>query len=342
MQSPKLKFVVVVLVALIGVVMMLAYQTRPDVPSLLPLAHKIASVPGATPYYWWLSDHEVMLVQNPERKDGVFLRHDITTNADTAMPALTEVFHKTGGSLDAVQVSPDGKWTLWNGAGQTTVLASIDGAKFYSIPQKHSAHNIWLVDGSGWIEVWGNGEVIDNSQRHTVENPRQSSLPVPVTYAFPNDRNKVNISHIAATLEDQLLIPLWDSGEGQLPTAHIVSSGFGANVAAAKQLNFPAVHENERGDVLFFPVRNKMAWALEFYQPLPKLLRDLSSNHAPASHVSTGLWITDLNGQKTFVIGCMDTIRQDKNSGPFNIQFNPDGSRLSYVYQNALWTVPTE
>src|SRR5690242_19906799 len=128
MSSRKIKFLFLV-VALIGVIAVLGYQTRPDVPSLLPLAHKVASVPGASPYYWWLSDHEVMLVRNPERQDSAFLRHDIAANADAPMSALTEAFHKTGGQLDAVQVSPDGNWALWNGSDQTTVLASIDGTK---------------------------------------------------------------------------------------------------------------------------------------------------------------------------------------------------------------------
>src|SRR5438105_4383486 len=108
---------IAVLVALI----IAGYVLRPQTQPLLPRATRITDVNGKYPFYWWLTDEDVLLFRDPTKQDWTFLRRNIKTKVETPLSALTDLFRNTGGNKETLFVSPNGERLLWTSAdGNTT------------------------------------------------------------------------------------------------------------------------------------------------------------------------------------------------------------------------------
>lgn len=344
-QSPRKsgfrwkRLVAVFVVLAVGVVAFYT-QTRPDLPPLLPVAHRVVSLDGFSSRCVWLSNRELLLCRDPARQDFTLLRQDIETGAQTPLTALTQLCRSSGGKPETLQVSPVGGWLLWTGAGNTTWLATLDGRRHYTVQEKGPRRNVWKCDGQGWFALHLDGDSIDMVTERHLEAPQKVIRSVGIAFPFPNSPDQVNLERITSTEDESLLVPLWKSGKGNLDQADIVATGFGANPMAVKNLKFAAPYLNLGGDMAFSPLSYKMAWRLDILLPRARFLHDLGLGNA--SRHSVALWITDWKTNQNRIAGYVDVTSSDPASSLTNVQFSPSGMNLSFVYRNALWTVPTE
>src|SRR5581483_11191562 len=105
---------------------------------------------------------------------------------------------------------------------------------------------------------------------------------------------------------------------------------------------FTAPRESLQGDIIFAPVGRQIAWALEFQEPLPALISALSFSSKLPARVRPGLWEMNADTRAVRELDGSDTDHKhpDRHSGPYNNQWTPDEPRLSFNYNDSLWTVP--
>src|SRR5262245_47923780 len=153
MFTGKIKIALLAALILIAGGTALAFLLRPRERPLLPRATQIVNISGKFPYYWWLSDHEVMRFRDPVRGDWTLLRLDTNTKTERVIEELTRLFAKSGGKPDSIQVAPDGRWMLWAGARGETWLSAIDGTRHFTVAPGLPSEKRWMCESYRWIEL---------------------------------------------------------------------------------------------------------------------------------------------------------------------------------------------
>lgn len=334
----RTRIVIAVIVALGGVGVALL-QTRPDLHPLA-LTRKITGWTGADPDYWWISAQEILFLRAEGRGNLVFVRHNVQTSAETPLVALTKLYRDSGATSETIRLSPAGTWILWTGAGNVNLVATLDGKKHFAVPQLGPTLNVWKYDSLGWFALETGEQTIDRATEHSLDAPNRVARPRYVAFPFPNDPHRVNMARITTTEQEQLLVPYWTGGAGQLTRADILVTGFGAGMRDVRALRFAPPYSNLGGELALLPAAHKMAWRLNILLPRPQMLHDLGL--LPSPQQSIGLWVTDQPTKKTTPLGYIDTVSGDPHDALSNLQFSPDGACVSFVYHHALWTVPTD
>src|SRR2546423_8689067 len=112
MAKGKAKLILLAALALMAGGAALLALVRPRERPLLAHATKITRVPSAHPYYWWVSDSEVLTFQDPSRDNWTLRRVNVNTKSESPADRLTRLFAKSGGRPDTVQMAPLGDWIL--------------------------------------------------------------------------------------------------------------------------------------------------------------------------------------------------------------------------------------
>jgi hypothetical protein len=180
-----------VILALIGIVGILVYQSYLRERLLLERATNVSDMKGWWQYwafsYRWLSDHEVLYLSN--NSSGCQLNsYDTTTRTSTLLRGLTRVHQKFGQSKDyGFTISPDRQWMLWQSAEydpqykqsaehfpRYKVAARIDGSRYvtWSNHGKYTdAYEVevsWMSDSRHWVD-WANKYIYDVNSPHRVD-----------------------------------------------------------------------------------------------------------------------------------------------------------------------------
>src|SRR2546421_158980 len=116
--------------------------------------------------------------------------------------------------------------------------------------------------------------------------------------------------------------------------AAVVALTMTAQLRGIGKLTLPPPHESDRGQLVFAPIFGGVAWVLHYGPAWSALTRE---------GARTGLWVTDTHGANSHALGSVETTPDlNGETGPTAVKWSPDGDRLSFIYRNALWTVPTE
>lgn len=312
----------------------LAYQLRPDVPPVTG-ARRLADLPGAAPYYVWLNVESALLLRDPKRPS--FSQYVLNTGAETPVPALNAVFQKSQGRPDSLRVAPDGAYLLWTSEDRLrTSVVRLDGTNYTETTHSVPSLAYWRADGQRWVALEVRGDRLGMARTFPREKPVASGF-TPLSANVPTD--KVNLAQALITTEGQFMVQTRDGVDKPLEKANLALLAFSANSAYTQTMNLPAPHVNQGGEVFFASISHLMGWSLRFQQPLPNLLHNLGGG-AATNRFLTGFWVTSQQTRKTTMLGYVETTRNDANSGPFNVQFTPDGRNISYVYQNVLYLLP--
>jgi hypothetical protein len=340
MMSPRKKNALIFGALGLAALIYAGYSLRPQSLPLLPRATKIVDIQGKTPFYWWITDDALLRFRDPAKQDWTLVRYDLKTKTDTPLTALTELFQKSVGKPETLCISPDGDWVLWTGAGTLTTVSRLDGTHHYSV-QTEPGENRWMTDEESWINIVERNGLFESTRIRSVDDGQKFHKTVlfPTT---PSDPKAVDRARMAMTLDRHILVNYWDGAARQVSHIKVVFMGLGASLTMGGSKEFDAPRENLQGDIVFAPVTRQIAWALEFQEPLPEFLSGFSFSSKLPSRVSTGLWVMDADTKAVRALGALDTDHDDptKQSGPYNIQWTPDEQHLSFIYNNALWTVP--
>jgi hypothetical protein len=326
MMSRRRLWIAITVLCIIGAayLFLLIPRERPA----LPLATRVLPLPGDYPYYWWLSDQEALIGRKSGDGKTTFVRYNLSSRQETPLPELTALFNRYPGKPDTVQVAPNGEWLLWTDARNVTEVARLDGARHFQVASGAHSENRWMSDSRRWVELISTGELFSQANIHTVGSTVATKAK-PLFPAFPSTPEQLNIARLAVAEDKHVLAHFWNGKPGMLHPARIIASSFTPNPMQRGKYSLPAPREDyARGDLAFAPQTERIAWILHFRRRFP-------------FRSSVGLWVTRLGKLQPDEIGYLEWSPGSK-SGPHRVQWMPDGKRLSFVYRNALWIIPTD
>lgn len=333
------RLIVILLVALIGGTIYYVQQTQPDLPHFTRLARRALVFDSAETHTWWLTEKELLIFRSASSGEPMFVRHNIDTSADTPLTALSALYRESAGRIESLRPSPTGEWALWTGKQNSTYVATLDGRRHYRIPETGPRCNVWNYSGTGWYALNLGYDVVAQATEHDLDDPIKMTHSMAIAFPFRNDPNLVDLDHITAKTDIQLIVPLWTSGKGNLDRADVVLTGFGPSPTAVQKMRSPAPYFNAGGTLVFSPQSNQMAWQLDILLPATRFWSDLGFGTA-SSH-SVGFFVTNREGNN-ISYGYLNVDRKDSASHPTDLQFSPGGAYFSFVLRKALWIVPTK
>lgn len=302
----------------------------PRLRPLLPQAAQVVQISSTYPFYWWLSEEELLLFRISENQgDIVPMRYQIDSRKMTPLPALQALWHRFSGNPETVQVAPDGKWLLWKDTKGATHIASLDGLHHFSIPSQQASLNRWLSDSRHWVELVPAGDIYSFANIYSIDKPHDK-ISKPLFPPFPSTPDLANIHRITLADDEHILVHYWNEAPGKLDPSRIIAATFTPNPLFRGKFSFTTPRTDyEKGDILFAPQTKRLAWVLEFYQPYP-----------PYSY--TGFWTKELSKVGVKEIGYLVAFGGKHRSKPQNVQWTPDGKHLSFIYRDTLWRVSVE
>jgi len=329
----KAKYILPVALALLCGGAALALFLRPRELPLLPRATRVAAVAGAHPYYWWLSDNVVLRFRDPASGDWTFVRLDVNSQKEKPVARLTSLFARSGGKPESIQVAPDGDWMLWTGAKGQTVVSTTDGWKHLEHPPGKPSEKRWMSVGLRWIELVCDGKDFTGAVVHNVLRPKeiQRRPLVPTISCSPQ---LVDVARMTPTTDEHILATLWNGPEGGIKPAVILALVLHAQINAVGKFKLHPPRDAERGEIVFAPIYGRLAWVLKYRPEWSRL-----TGESPR----VGLWVTSMRDWRSHEVGSVEVGGDGKDgSGPLAVQWSPDGNSLSFVYKDALWTIPAD
>ena len=290
--------------------------------------------------YGWLSNHEFLYQDytegGMERVQSCRLfRYDIRTHTRRELKGLTKLvscfYHSQ------MEISPDGKWMLWHGGtdGKDTIdAATIDGRRHLQWPCGYYTRDVlnWTVDSRHWVD-FHKKDTDDNfpSEAHIHDvNARQKDTVLPIATGSLGDEYDARIQKTIVTLSSP-------NFEAVTPQLQVTEAQIGSRVTPIHQYtirppaSMASLPNVDIMDGLLSPSGDRIALLISYDAPPEK--------GKPEQGIS-GLWICRKDGSDMRNLGDWS---QDSNPNHIpeleGLRWLPDGRRLSFVYNNALWTV---
>jgi hypothetical protein len=308
------------------------------------------AVPVASTARWgdairWLSSRELLFSRDP---DDAFFRYELTTKQETPLTALNRLYRRANpaGERVTTAVSPNGQWMLWSSLQTTrpqslrTYVAAMDGSRCIPPAMRDwSTAWCWLPDSRRWLEL--------------ADEEAESTFRL----------RAINDGHVIRTITIKEMVP---EGESWLDDTVITSADhmlWGAKrlkardgakaviVEADLQSKSPVVRRfpirlppgAEAISISFSPRGDRVAWYLELHQspsPVRRLLHRLLPVVRADTQTVEGVWVSRLDGSEMQEIGHF--VKKYDGDWAYNILWQPDGRRLSFLYQDRLWIVPAD
>lgn len=315
--------------------------------SLLAISKKEADVHtrDTRGYYAWLSTHEVLYQRaksrSRENTEWSFFKRDIATGRDTFLRRLSRVVREQTGSVQAdLEPSPDGKWVIWSVLSvdaQWYVVCSLDGSSYFPAGEQ-GLGPFWLNDSRHWVDL------VDDtlSSRKPGQETRTQALIHDIK--APHEVKSIPLPHLSLTQEAQ------DGNEYAVVHAVVWPDTFVMETPLLHDSSHPAI---EKVTITTIALRDRPPTVHEYPVNLPngvsvrsmqfsphgdRIAWWLEEKHNPG--VVT-LWISDLNGHGLRELGEIGIEPSERCPLTLcSLEWLPDGKRLSFLYQDALWTVP--
>jgi hypothetical protein len=300
--------------------------------------------------YHWLSADRILYF---DQDDHCHL-YNTATGTRTALTALER---RLPARIMNLQYSPDGQWILC-----TTSLSPLevrgmrlDGSHYFQfrshLPADINTEAIWSADSHHWLEmVWR-------------QSGGRSSVAAANLHSLPPDHAvvKLDMQLPAGTYVWQdavepgkALLVIDDKFRATSPTLRIARVPFSGKQEPAhwSQASFPPGTSSGS----FSPQRDRLAY-MTVSTPKPgyfeRLLARIRTEWKREIRPEWRLWVANLDGSHRHEVGYM-VQPPDHPPGvagqggwmspsyPQELKWLPDGKRLSYVFDDALYTVPVE
>jgi hypothetical protein len=299
---------------------------------------------GYERFYFWQSNHRLLYYQSPMQmtQDPLLLTKnygwrflDITNGKSMLCKAISRL-HAAYTSIPGgtALLSPDGKWLLtWGAEGEPEGptqevgdLSMVDGTHHKHLKPTGSPYICWLDDGRHWIE-W---DYITYEGRfhqvriHSVNDDTVRELRVPWRGGL---KGEVDLEDGRFVSLERLLIlfpanyigvdeaGFLEIGEWDLQ--HPGSAKRMYKIPVGKDAKISAVRFSSGGKrvACLYSAKNRRSWQIR-----------VSNLDGTNVHDVTGLPL--VSGDNEFAISQLD--------------WSPDGKRLSFVYDDSIWVVPAD
>jgi hypothetical protein len=317
----------------------------PRGPTLLQRATRIARTKGL---HCWLSDHKVLFLPGGNYHYRISIM-DLATKTWLREKRMDAVFNAFCTDRYFYS-SPDGKWLLCSAfeSAPAHAVRLADGHTLAFPMEESYILYTWIPGTSRWMYLTAEVDT-DSDALHLkkvtifdVTGPR----PVQVLKAAPGIA--IDEYAIPVALRDgRLLIPsaVEDSKDGMaaaIRTVECAVEGGRVTLKRTFMLRLPSPKE-----VYYFalsPQGDRIAWVEEYDLPAPAWRRWLGKwlrRFAASPQRRNVLCVARLDGTGRREIG--DTLKQPgRDKFVTGVQWTPDGRRVSFLCDGALWTVPVE
>jgi len=368
-------------VAISMLVVGMIWRAWPRKRLLLEHTVKIATMEGGdggNRDYVWASDHEVMLYSETVLEDRVLNRmllHDTNTSIDHPLKGLSERLCEQQAKHNHYWLSTDGNWMLYCDFYNGTVKATPrDGSRCltwyndgsrgltwhgkiggssYDEPNPPGEYdgflNIrWLPDSHHWIQpLFENaGDFATHIVVHSIDSPqsvRILAIPKASRFLFQDRYEVYPYYESKAWLSDShLLVQTSDLVPGGDSTAHSVNfyEVDLASEAAPRTWTVSLPQEWIIKQVVFSPHADHVAWVFhqQYLSPLLIQLKRLGLPVKTKPIEETMVYVSRNDGTEMRQIGIAPS---PEHASDVYVTWLPDGTHLSFVYNEVLFTIPT-
>ena len=322
---------------------------------------RVAKVaPGREQTYFWASDHSVLFLRNVQGQPyyaAALL--DIHTQTEQPLNALNAILgesmsaipmhvhyvDETGKQTEPMQVvyppppcnlSPDGQWLLWqrrSWRSSTWVAFALDSARQIEWPKQNQVacgdgEPFWMQDNRQWVELI---QRYDRNEWRFIQAIIHS-LDAPTTSQSIRLTGTAGGLALGVTHENRLLIADYVNDPIREARCFLMELHPQVAVTTEYTISLPVgpTHINQ---IVLSPQGDRLAWVLG----------------SVLDRENIGFWVSDLKGAQMHQIGSVPVLetrrgpRQEKTGldWPQELCWRPDGKQLSFLYDGALWTVPS-
>ena len=333
------------MVGAIGIaVCLISVSVTRDDPSLLSHAAKVADIgpvyPDQNIYFWisgtkaiWLRDH----FDSNGHKIVEAVEIDSKTHNKTPLARLKQSISSESNrnNIRLCRMSPDGKWLLFSVRTRTRSewkLFGVDGSLHGLWPctgdLTELTHALWLPDSKGWVEV-----AEQKSKADIVTHGLNGPGAIPVIQNFMPSY----YYHLGFMGPNRCFAVTPRVGDGDVTVMEYDAP----HVVGPPRIFFLKTPDGVTGslEAALSPNGNRVAWLFGYRTgPLGLSILGRLPKYRYARSTIVGLWISDTNGGGMRLLGNLDT---DKGS-PDVLRWTPDGKRISFICQDAIWTVPAD
>jgi len=337
---------------------------RPN-PSLLERSSRvIGSLSSPSEPYVWLSDHELIRFPVDTKQDGqgnsmtIMRAEQLDTKTGLRTP-LTDLSRRLRAQRDYAslfRLSPDGKWLVYAANNSDDdyprshfYVSEVGGPREREWPLEDAASNgmpsmppgaVWLPDSRRWLELAPDETGLLGVRMHSLDVDSPKALPVTAP---------ARLRSLLGVTPDYRLIAtdFYVSPGSAARSVDLYEVGLYPNPTPPRRHTLRAPPNAQILDIALSPRGDRLAWAFYFsrvptgMQWLARFIPSLRKRLRP--RVGAGLWVSRLDGSEMREIGYQEidpNVPAPLRLAPAEIHWTPDGRRLSFVYKNALYTVP--
>lgn len=335
-------------------------------------------VPDFTPYFW-LDDSNILFFRTAPADGYQAIRLELPAKVETPVPALRMEPGLVRFSDWLPALSPDGKWLLWQERTERLnriVICAVDGSRRMAWPQQarlpvrdvNRALNQplneygWMPDSKQWVRMTHTPTGLQ-AELYPLNNPKAKTVlpllpPVgiplglfrPQAFFFlPTGRILAipyNVHFVAPTPEGRELEHREVTRRTHGGMVRVTNLGVGNTAALPGQtatISLPLGAEG--GSLVPSPRGDRLAWFMvekenTFWSE--QILRWLPHDMPFGPRYSLSLWVSRSDGRGMRKLGKLKTEPTLQFRLLNMLRWTPDGKRLSFLHDNALWTVPVD
>lgn len=290
--------------------------------------------------YHWLSDHETLVFRGSQANGWTLVRYDVTTKKAVPLKKVSALFNKDFGQPRLLCVSPDGRKLLWpdNSASPARYAkcVTIDGKNVVRTLLNGPWPPAWFQDSAHWAE--------------TIADQSPTWIKMVVHSADGVGAPQETYLNMAGFLDQHYDMragnPIIDND-----SLTVVADRGGQNAIATWRLhsNYQPVSltpTGARGSSVFIsPQGNRLAF-IE-WNPRPttwsKKLKARLTEKALTPDKDVYLSAGNPDGSNSRKITPLETVSYGTLLlGRYRVQWLPDGKHVSFLFEDAVYTVPVE
>jgi len=251
--------------------------------------------------------------------------------------------------IPSCMLSPDGQWFVWYSTnllqalrdkahkfniGWTTAKLDGTGAEFWTFPHNlsDSGPPVWERDNRHWLEVYESYvRKVARFSNATIYDLSAPAIPREITMDSPENGLVEGVDSDGSVLVVDL-----DFRHDNIPPKIEQFDLSGASATRKVFAVQPPVGYQSESDVALSPAGDKLAWIFNNKY-------DIVNADANGTYI---LCISDTDGSHMQVIGSMQgylapkTVNHQLYYWPETLRWTPDGKHISFIFRNALYTVP--
>jgi hypothetical protein len=271
---------------------------------------------------------------------------NVMTWHTTEMTALNRLVDATSGNsvYGSVFVTPDGKWAYWKNKKGHLNCARLDGTHWHQWPL--TLDSLTPLDGNSHRIVEyaipsDNAGILTGIRTFDLRPPYSVYYrPIPTTHLLHTNTH----DYFGFAENDHLLFGSENHTQGH-NSLEIIDADTNAEGVPTRLYTLSLPMNVPLAGVVFSPDGERVAWS--FYRnhvpPFLNWLHRLVPGVKVKPHRTYELWVSRLDGSGRHEIGTL-MLDPDKylTDSPSILQWQFDGKRLRFTYQDALYTVPAD